>query len=596
MQGQERLRLFVSYSHQDKDRCAELGKYLEQLQDANLIEPWTDGQILAGDNWDDEILNNLRQADIILLLISIDFLRSKYIKSKELVVAKERHAKGEAVIVPVVLRKCQWQGVHYALGQYQALPKGGKPIYATSIQHEIEEALDQVVEGIEKTAKQILRNRSVGNPKPSQGEVAESVNGNKDFIAAQAASTSTPAETPLVKPDNTSTSPLAAGASNQVASGFVQSDSINASPLAAATYVQPAISSPQPDSISPNPASTSAKPGISANGADVAVKGASATVTGANETTTAAEFQYPEFSALPVQPLPVQTARLLKVGASGGKPSWRLEPLPLQVPAYRERLAEGVELTMVQIPAGSFQMGSPEDEPERLASEGPQHQVSVPSFFMAQTPITQAQWAEVASWRRVGRDLKHEPAYFKGPNRPVEQVSWQDAQEFCLRLNERFSQRLSDGFSYGLPSEAQWEYACRAGSTTPFHFGATLTPELANYDGNYTYADGRKGPYRQATTDIAIFPANQWGLNDMHGNVWEWCADHWHDSYNFAPVDHLPWLIPAVPDDHPRLLRGGSWIFHPGYCRSAFRDHNQPGTVLNYVGLRVVCLPQGCSS
>jgi formylglycine-generating enzyme required for sulfatase activity len=597
MQGQERLRLFVSYSHQDKDRCAELGKYLEQLQDANLIEPWTDGQILAGDNWDDEILNNLRQADIILLLISIDFLRSKYIKSKELVVAKERHAKGEAVIVPVVLRKCQWQGVHYALGQYQALPKGGKPIYATSIQHEIEEALDQVVEGIEKTAKQILRNRSVGNPKPSQGEVAESVNGNKDFIAAQAASTFTPAETPLVKPDNTSTSPLAAGASNQVASGFVQSDSINASPLAAATYVQPAISSPQPDSISPNPASTFAKPGISANGADVAVKGASVTVTGANETTTAAEFQYPEFSALPVQPLPVQTARLLQVGASGGKPSWRPERFSLQVPAYRECLAEGVELTMVQIPAGSFQMGSPEDEPERLASEGPQHLVSLPSFFMAQTPITQAQWAEVASWRRVGRDLKPEPARFKGPNRPVEKVSWLDAQEFCLRLNERFNKRLGDGFSYGLPSEAQWEYACRAGSTTPFHFGATLTPELANYDGNYTYADGPKGPYREKTTEVAIFPANQWGLNDMHGNVWEWCADHWHDSYNFALGDHLPWWIPAAPGDHPRLLRGGAWNFPPGYCRSASRTRHQPDIVTYLgVGLRVVCLPQGCSS
>jgi len=262
------------------------------------------------------------------------------------------------------------------------------------------------------------------------------------------------------------------------------------------------------------------------------------------------------------------------------------------VPAYRECLAEGVELTMVQIPAGSFQMGSPKDEPERLAREGPQHQVSLPSFFMAQTPITQAQWAVVASWRRVGRDLKPEPARFKGPNRPVEQVSWLDAQEFCLRLNKRFNKRLGDGFSYGLPSEAQWEYACRAGSTTPFHFGATLTPELANYDGNYTYADGPKGPYRQETTDAATFPANQWGLNDMHGNVWEWCADHWHDSYNFAPGDHLPWCIPAAPDDHQMLLRGGSWRFIPGGCRSACRGGSHPDNQHSYVGFRVCCLPQ----
>ena len=592
MQGQERLKLFVSYSHQDKDRCAELGKYLAQLQDAGLIEPWTDGQILAGDNWDDEILNNLRQADIVLLLISIDFLRSKYIKSKELVVAKERHARGETVIVPVVLRICQWQRDHYELGQYQALPQGGKPIYGTSIQHEIEEALDQVVEGIEQTARQILQRRSVGNPKRSQGEVAELVNGNKDFLAAQAASTSTPAGTSLVKPDNTSTSPLAAGASSRVASGFVQSDSTSASPLAATTNIQPAISSPQPDSISPGPTSTSAKLGTSANGAGVAVKGASATATGASETAIAAEFQYPEFSALPVESLTVKTARLLQAGAPGGKPSWRLEPRSLHVPAYREGLAEGVELTMVQIPAGSFQMGSPENEAGRSDAEGPQHLVSLPSFFMAQTPITQAQWAVVASWRPVERDLNPEPARFKGPNRPVEQVSWQEAKEFCLRLNERFNKSLGHGFGYCLPSEAQWEYACRAGSTTPFHFGATLTPDLANYNGNYTYGDGQKGLYREATTEVAIFPANQWGLHDMHGNVLEWCADHWRNSYNFAPDNHLPWLIPGAPENHPRLLRGGSWFSAPGYCRSAFRDFDLPDFLPDYVGFRVCCLPQ----
>jgi formylglycine-generating enzyme required for sulfatase activity len=207
----------------------------------------------------------------------------------------------------------------------------------------------------------------------------------------------------------------------------------------------------------------------------------------------------------------------------------------LQVPAFRQGLDVGVELTMVQIPAGSFQMGSPEDEPERLEREGPQHQVTLPSFFMAQTPITQAQWAVVASWRPVGRDLNPEPAHFKGPNRPVEQVSWQEAQEFCLRLNERFNNRSGHGFSYGLPSEAQWEYACRAGSTTPFHCGATLSTDLANYCGKDTYGQGPEGPFRKQTTQVSAFPANQWGLQDMHGNVWEWCADHWHDIYNFAP-------------------------------------------------------------
>ena len=292
-----------------------------------------------------------------------------------------------------------------------------------------------------------------------------------------------------------------------------------------------------------------------------------------------------------MEPLTVKTARLLQAGAPGGKPSWRLERRSLQVPTYRQGLAEGVELTMVQIPAGSFQMGSPEGEGMRSDSEGPQHQVSLPSFFMAHTPITQAQWAVVASWRPVGRDLKIKPARFEGLNRPVERVSWQEAQEFCLRLNDRFSKRLGHGFSYGLPSEAQWEYACRAGSTMPFHFGATLTPDLANYDGKYSYCEGPKGLYRQETTEVATFPANQWGLYDMHGNVWEWCSDNWHDSYDFAPEDHLPWSVPGASEDQKHLLRAGSWYDRPWACRSAYRDSPLPSAFISHVGLRVVCLP-----
>jgi formylglycine-generating enzyme required for sulfatase activity len=271
----------------------------------------------------------------------------------------------------------------------------------------------------------------------------------------------------------------------------------------------------------------------------------------------------------------------------GGR--WSMERRPLQVEGYREDLGEGVALTMVTIPAGSFLMGSPMDEPERVEHEGPQHEVTLGSFFMAQTPITQAQWRAVAGWQKLERDLKPDPSKFKGANRPVEQVSWLDALEFCRRLNQRTGQR------YGLPSEAQWEYACRAGSTTPFHFGATLTPELANYNGNDAYGNGSKGTYREQTIEVASFPSNGWGLHDMHGNVWEWCADHWHDSYNFAPGDDQPWLIPAAADDEPRLLRGGSWYSCPRYCRSASRYHLRPGFAYYHVGFRVVCLPQGPS-
>jgi formylglycine-generating enzyme required for sulfatase activity len=293
------------------------------------------------------------------------------------------------------------------------------------------------------------------------------------------------------------------------------------------------------------------------------------------------EAAEPPPATIPLQRFPTSTCLLRQ---KAGR--WSMERRSLQVEGYREELGGGVALTMVKIPAGSFRMGSPVDEPERLEREGPQHEVTLGSFFMGQTSITQAQWRSVAGWQKVGRDLKPDPSKFKGANRPVEQVSWFDALEFCRRLSQRTGQR------YGLPSEAQWEYVCRAGSTTPFHFGATLTPELANYNGNHVYGNGPKGTYRQQTIDVASFPANGWGLHDMHGNVWEWCEDHWHDSYNFAPGDDQPWLIPAAAADEPRLLRGGSWFDLPGGCRSAYRSHGVPGDAGYGVGFRVVCLPQ----
>jgi formylglycine-generating enzyme required for sulfatase activity len=293
------------------------------------------------------------------------------------------------------------------------------------------------------------------------------------------------------------------------------------------------------------------------------------------------EAAEPPPATIPLQHFPTSTCLLRQ---EGGR--WSMERRPLQVQGYREDLGEGVALTMVKIPAGSFRMGSPEDEPERSDDEGPQHEVTLGSFFMAQTPITQAQWRAVAGWQKLERDLDPDPSNFKGANRPVEQVNWFDAVEFCRRLSQRTGQR------YGLPSEAQWEYACRAGSTTPFHFGATLTPDLANYNGNHVYGNGPKGTYREQTVEVASFAANGWGLHDMHGNVWEWCEDHWHDSYNFAPGDDQPWHIPAAADDEPRLLRGGSWLNVPRNCRSAYRYNYRPDNRNDYIGFRVCCLPQ----
>jgi formylglycine-generating enzyme required for sulfatase activity len=207
--------------------------------------------------------------------------------------------------------------------------------------------------------------------------------------------------------------------------------------------------------------------------------------------------------------------------------------------------------------------------------------VTLGSFFLGQTPITQAQWRLVAGWQKLELDLEPDPSHFKGANRPVERVSWFDAIEFCRRLSQRTGKR------YGLPSEAQWEYACRAGSTTPFHFGDTITPELANYNGNNDWGRGPKGAYREQTTEVGSFPANAWGLHDVHGNVWEWCQDHWHSNYDGAPTDGSAWIEGG--DLSYRVRRGGSWGYIPRDCRSASRYLTFPDVRSVNLGFRVCC-------
>ncbi|MDB9342024.1 formylglycine-generating enzyme family protein [Nodularia spumigena CS-588/06] len=236
---------------------------------------------------------------------------------------------------------------------------------------------------------------------------------------------------------------------------------------------------------------------------------------------------------------------------------------------------------MVKIPGGTFLMGSPKNEPGRLDGESPQHRVTILPFFMGKFTVTQAQWAAVAAFDKVKIDLNPYPSKFKGANRPVEKVSWDDAVEFCARLSQK------TGKTYRLPSEAEWEYACRAGTTTPFYFGDTITTDLANYDGNYTYGSAPKGEYREQTTDVGKFPANPFGLYDMCGNVWEWCQDKWHKNYNNAPADGSAWL--SDNDNQNRLLRGGSWCYDPVSCRSALCVNANPDSAGSSVGFRVVC-------
>ncbi|NMG59708.1 formylglycine-generating enzyme family protein [Geitlerinema sp. P-1104] len=251
---------------------------------------------------------------------------------------------------------------------------------------------------------------------------------------------------------------------------------------------------------------------------------------------------------------------------------------------FSEPLSDEVGLDMVQIPGGTFLMGSPHEELKNHPNEQPRHSVSVPSFFMGRYPITQAQWRVVAAYPEVERELKPDPSRFKGENRPVERVSWEDAVEFCQRLSVNTSR------SYRLPSEAEWEYACRAGTQTPFHFGETLTDELANYDATKVYGRGVIGEHRGETTEVGQFSPNNFGLHDMHGNVWEWCQDDWHGNYEGAPEDGSAWLD-ENSTENKKVLRGGSWFHYPRNCRCAIRYYFTRVNFYNLGGFRVVCVP-----
>jgi formylglycine-generating enzyme required for sulfatase activity len=267
------------------------------------------------------------------------------------------------------------------------------------------------------------------------------------------------------------------------------------------------------------------------------------------------------------------------------------------VHTFTEDLGEGILLDMVLIPPGEFQMGSPTDELEHRAAEEPQHLVKIDNpFFMGQYPITQAQWRLVAQLPKIEQELDPDPSHFKGDDLPVESVSWLDAQEFCARLS------VVTKRDYRLPSEAEWEYVCRAGTTTPFHFGETIDAELANYqaedekigDTIYPgkYGRGKFGEYRRQTTPVGSFGvANDFGLFDLHGNVWEWCEDHYHENYEGAPTNGISWLDLDASEDAFRVLRGGSWGYDPRNCRSACRNGSYAGHRIGNLGFRVVYSP-----
>jgi formylglycine-generating enzyme required for sulfatase activity len=537
----QRHELFISYSHKDRAYLERFWTHLSPLETQYGLQRWDDSRIKPGDIWLDEIERALARAQVALLLVSPDFLASDFIRRQELPCLFEAAQNDGLEILWVPLLPCSWKRFRQ-IEQYQAVIPVNKTL-AEMGEVERDRALVAITDHIHDLFEQLQAERLAAQ-QAAEAEALARQQEDEHRIAEQEASRQ-PAETARLERSKAESEARAEverwKAEAQKSRADAERTRAEMERLAREKrewQQQATLKTPQPSAQSE-----------------------------ASETMGPALIQ-----------IPTSAGWLVREGNQ-----WQKKQKPITVSGYHEKLAENIAITMIQIPAGEFQMGSPDKEAGRESCEGPQHQVKLRSFFMGQIPVTQAQWQVVVGWPKQQMNLKDQPSHFKGANRPVEQVSWEEAVEFCRRLSVR------TGREYSLPSEAQWEYACRAGTTTPFSFGETLTPELVNYNGNITYASGSTGVYRQQTTEVGSFSANGWGLHDMHGNVWEWCLDPWHGSYEGAPADGSAWMAGGGPR---KLLRGGSWSLRPADCRSAFRDSAHPDNRLLSLGFRVCCLPQ----
>jgi formylglycine-generating enzyme required for sulfatase activity len=453
MEGQP-IEVFFSYSREDKPLRDKLEKHLSGLKRQGVISAWHDRQIVAGSEWEEEIDRHMRTADIILLLISPDFVASKYCYEIELPDAIGRHEAGEAIVVPILLRPTAgWKNLPFA--KLQVYPSGGMPVTRWGDE---DEAFVDVAEGIETAVKQLLKERE-----------------KEQFPTAQIR------QSEKVQPESF----------NQVekkGQGKSLSKPKQQSQLSLRQVIPKVLSS--------------------------------------------FEFDVVAFD------MAGQEVSRSRHQANG----------------FEENIGDGLKIDMVAILGGNFQMGSDEKSQEK-----PIHLVSISPFMMGKFAVTQAQYQNV---------MGYNPSEFKGEHRPVEQVSWEDAITFCQRLSER------TGTAYRLPSEAEWEYACRAGSATPYYFGGMINIKVVNYNSD-------------KTTDVGSFSPNLFGLYDMHGNVSEWCQDHWHKDYVSSPADGSVWA--SKRSNQFYVCRGGSWCDLVEGCRSAFRFKIRRGNREHNIGFRVAC-------
>ncbi len=654
------VKVFFSYSHKDEELRDELAKHLDILEQQRVISSWHDRKILPGEEWDHQINDNLNTADLILLLISSDFIASKYCKEVEVTTAMKRHDAGEACVIAIVLRHVDWKGAPF--GKLQFLPKNADPVTSWS---NSDEAFDNVTKGIRAAAGKLIRERQQKREAArkkaaiaeyrqkveefaADGEISEiesfilgdlqkklgltdeearavrnqaleshrNYKENLDTYRRHFADKVAEQGYPLAEKDKAQLKLLQdylklkdedlASLEEEAEEQKRQAKELRQQQEAERLRQQReqaeyenklrryeqeltrAIQKGYPLDEDVRDGLKNFRESLELTDEDVARIGKPILEQAEAKRRQQQTKKQPSPVTEPqptvkTQPFKFNTATVsLQMSEWFGRTEVEINRSWGRAEFFTEDLGNGVTLEMVAIPGGEFIMGSPEEEKESRDSERPQHKVTVKPFFMSKYQVTQAQWRPVTSLPRVNRDLDPNPSRFKGDNRPVEKVSWDNAVEFCARLS-KLTKR-----DYRLPSEAEWEYACCGTTKTPFYFGKTITPDLANYDGNYTYGSGSKGVYRQETTPVGQFPPNAFGLYDMHGNVREWCYDPWHDNYEGAPTDGSVW---EIGKNQIRVLRGGSWNDLPGNCRSAYRSFSDPDNGNFTFGFRVVWVP-----
>jgi formylglycine-generating enzyme required for sulfatase activity len=543
------ISLFSSYSHKDEDLRQKLETHLAALQRGGLIAEWHDRKLKPGDAWKSEIDRNLSSADIVLLLVSSDFIASDYCWGEEMTKALARHERGEARVIPVILRHCDWRST--PLSRLQAVPKDARPIKDWPDE---DQAFVDVVAAIARAVQSVRRR-------------AEEV-GRLPDAAAQ---TQAPSEVHARGAGRAATDPAA---TPQPAGVVPPSHALPSTP-------PPALPTPEgePDDLK---RISGIGPGIekTLHALGIFHFRQIAELTPGNIARIDQRLRFPGCIAREDW---IGQARRLAAG-EGVNPSGDtlapsgsavLSPPEIGQPGEVFRDVEKPWCPeLVAIPSGSFVMGSPDTEKGRSANEGPQHAVRFTQpFALGRYPVSFEEYNHFCGVE--GRKKPRDGRWGRG-RRPAINVSWEDARAYCEWLSEQTGQ------GYRLPSEAEWEYACRAGTTTRYWWGNEITHEDANYSGGVLKVLVRL--FTGKTTEVGSHPPNPWGLYDMHGNVWERVEDYWHDSYEGAPDDGSAW---TTGDYRWRVQRGGSWLSVPENLRSADRSRSIPDFRENVLGFRV---------